>query len=133
MLAREELSAVTALGWVHLTLSTNSPVVVDLRADASSPGERLGLMGERVALAPHRRAEHFFAMATDLSLLLRTLEAGYVPGPEFAWLLYADAPPQANGTAPAGAEPLGAASQRVITEWAAATGKDLRSRGTRRR
>jgi hypothetical protein len=125
MLAREELAAVTALGWVHLTLSTNSPVVVDLRADASSPGERLELIGERVALAPHRRAEHFFAMATDLSLLLRTLEAGYISGPEFAWLLYADAPSQAAGAAPAGVEPIGAASRRVITEWSAATGRSM--------
>jgi hypothetical protein len=122
MLARDELGAATALGWVHLTLSTNSPVVGDLQADASSPGERLELIGERVALAPHRRAENFFAMATDLSLLLRTLEAGYVSGPEFAWLLYADAPPQSDGSVPAGAEPLGAASWRVITEWSAASG-----------
>ncbi|MFF2274507.1 hypothetical protein [Agromyces sp. NPDC058126] len=126
MLAREELAAATVLGWVHLTLSTNTPVIVDLRAEASSPGERLKLIGERVGLAPHTRSGSFLAMATELSLLLRTLEAGYVSGPQFAWLLYAQAQPPGTGPAPAGAQPLGAFSRRVITEWSAASGKDLK-------
>ena len=112
MLTREELTAVTALGWVHLTLSTNSPVVVDLRADASSPAERLELIGERVGLSPHSRSANFLAMADDLSLLLRTLEAGEVTAIGIS-----------TPTRRASVEPLAAAVRRVITEWSAATGR----------
>lgn len=126
MLAREELAAATVLGWIHLTLSTNTPVVMDLRADASSAGDRLRLIGERVGLAPHSRASSFFAMAGELSILLRVLEAGYVSGPGTAWLLYATQPPSGAGALPPGARPLGEESRRVITEWSAATGKNLK-------
>jgi predicted ATPase len=125
LIAREELAAATALGWIELSLSANTPVVVDLRAEATSAADRLRLIGERVGLAPHSRSGAFFAMAGDLSLLLRTLEAGYVSGPEFAWLLYSEQSPAAPPLPP-GAAPLGAESRRVITEWSAATGKDLK-------
>jgi hypothetical protein len=127
-LSREELSAVTALGWVDLTLSTNTPVVTDMRAQATSSADRLKIMGERVGLAPHSRASSFFAMAEDLSMLLRTLEAGYVSGPQYAWLLYAAGAPSGAPPLPAGAQPLSAESRRVITEWSAATGRDLKTR-----
>jgi len=127
VLSREELAATTVLGWMELTLSTNTPVVIDLRAQATSPADRLKIIGERVGLPPHSRASSFFSMAADLSLLLRTLEAGYVSGPQFAWILYRTAPPS-GATLPPGAAALGAESRRVITEWAAAAGKDLKVR-----
>lgn len=126
MLAREELAAATALGWIDLTLSSNTPVVLDLRAEASSPGDRLRLIGERVGLAAHTRSASFFAMASELSLLLRTLEAGFVTGPGYAWLLYSAAVPPGMTPPVGGAVPLGNEARRVITEWAAATGKDLK-------
>lgn len=125
LLAREELAAATAMGWIELTLSANSSVIVDLRAQATSAADRLRLIGERVGLSPHSRSSALLAMASDLSMLLRTLEAGYVSGPEFAWLLYSEQSPAAPPLPP-GAAPLGAQSRRVITEWSAATGKDLK-------
>lgn len=128
LLAREELAAVSALGWVELSLSANTPVVLDLRAEATNAGDRLQIIGQRVGMAPHSRAGSFFAMAEELSLLLRTLEAGYVSSSDFSWLLYADAPPPGAGQLPPGAVPLGVASRRVITEWSAASGKDLKAR-----
>lgn len=127
ILGREELAAVTALGWVELTLSANTPVVADLRAQATSPSDRLKIIGERVGMAPHSRAAPFFSMASEFSLLLRTLEAGYVSGPQFAWLLYSPTAPSGAPPLPAGAAPLSAESRRVITEWSAATGKDLKT------
>jgi len=57
-------------------------------------------------------------------VFLRTIESGLVAGPEFAWLLYLEQPPMGST-----ATPIGAESRRVITEWAAATGKDLKARG----
>jgi hypothetical protein len=51
-------------------------------------------------------------MAGDLSTLLRTIESGVVSGPVEAEILYDPTPPR-----------IGESSRRVITEWAAATGK----------
>ena len=128
LLAREELAAATALGWLELALSMNSPVVVDLRSQATSPADRLKLIGQRVGLAPHSKANSFFSMARELSVLLRTLEAGYVTGPGLAWLLYLNAPPVGAPALPPGAAPIGEESRRVITEWSAASGRDLKVR-----
>jgi hypothetical protein len=127
MLTREELAAATVLGWIELTLNADTPVVVDLRAHATSASDRLRLIGERVGLAPHTRSAALFAMAADLSVLLRVIESKVVSGPELAWVLYLE---QRPATAPAASPlPIGASSRRVITEWAAATGKDLKVRG----
>lgn len=125
LLAREELVAVTAMGWVDLTLSGNTPVVVNLRAEATSAGDRLRTIGERVGLPAHSRASSFFAMAAELSLFLRALEAGWVNSAGTAWLFYLAAPPP-GVVVPAGATPLGNEVRRVITEWSAASGRDLK-------
>jgi len=128
-LTREELAAATAMGWVELTLSIDTPVVLDLKAQATSAADRLRLIGERVGLAAHSQSAALFEMAADLSLLLRTLEARVVSGPEFAWVLYLEAPPSGTPTTPTPPTPIGGQVRRVITEWAAATGKDLKARG----
>ena len=126
MLAHEELAAATALGWADLTLSANTPIVVDLKAEATSAADRLQLIGERVGLSAHSKSAAFFAMSSDLSLFLRTIEAGIVTRPDLAWVLYLEQQP---ASAPLGSpNPIGAESRRVITEWAAATGKDLKTR-----
>ena len=128
-LSREELAAATALGWIDLTLTANSPVVLDLRADATSSAERLKLIGERVGLAPHSRSASLFAMANDMSTFLRTIESGIVSGPQFSWMLYLNAlPTPIPAGTPVGFVPIGNSSRRVITEWAAATGKELKQR-----
>ena len=49
-LARDELFHVSTMSWLHLTLSFNTPIVRDLKADATSPAERLQKIGERVGL-----------------------------------------------------------------------------------
>ena len=84
---REKLAATTAMGWVELTLSSNTPVVNDMRAHAASAADRLRVIGERVHLRPHSKANSFLGMAADLSLLLRALEAGWVTDRGRSWLL----------------------------------------------
>ena len=127
LLVREELAAATALGWIDLTLSANTPVVLDLLAEATSASERLRIIGERVGLSAHSKSAALFSMAGDLSRFLRVIESGVVSGPEVAWILYLDQPPGGNGfVAINPAQPIGDSSRRVITEWSAATGKDLK-------
>lgn len=123
MIAREELAASTVLGWAELTVSTNNPIVTDLGASATNPANRLQLIGERVGLPAHSKSAAFFSMAASLSKFLFTLENRLVTRPENAWILYLEQTPTGQT-----GEPIGAESRRVITEWAAATGKDLKSR-----
>jgi hypothetical protein len=115
LLAREELAAATVLGWVELTLSADTPVVLDLRAQATNHADRLQLMGQRVGMSPHSKASCFFSMAAELSDFLRVIETGVITGPNLAPLLYQQAAPA-----------IGIQTRRVITEWAAATGKNLK-------
>ena len=126
MLRREELSAVTALGWAELTVAIDSPVVRDLKASGSSAAERLRLIGDRVGLSPHSKAAAFFSMANEISLLLRTIEAGVVSDASNAWVLYALQSPPPTLAVPNPPKPIGVATRRVITEWAAASGKNLK-------
>ena len=121
MLRREELAAVTALGWAELTVAFDSPIVQDLVAQGSSAGERLRLMGERVGMKPHSKSAAFFSMASEISILLRMIEAGTVRDANLAWLLYAL--PSSPTQTP---RPIGVETRRVITEWAAASGKNLK-------
>jgi len=123
MLRREELSAVTALGWADLTLAFNTSVVIDLKAIGASAGDRLRLIGERVGLPAHGKSAAFFSMASEASKLLRTLESGIITDANMAWILYA-LPSGATGSD----VPIGAETRRVITEWAAATGRNLKER-----
>jgi hypothetical protein len=128
MLGREELAAATAMGWAELTVSSNTPVVNDLRAQAASAADRLQVIGDRVQLPPHSKATSFFGMAAELSLLLRALEAGWVTDSGQSWLLYQTVVPPNVPPLPPGVNPLGTEVRRVITEWAAASGRDLKQR-----
>jgi hypothetical protein len=67
-------------------------------------------------------------MAADLSLLLRAIEAGWVTDSGRSWLLYQTVTPPNVPPPPPGVNPLGTEVRRVITEWAAASGRDLKSR-----
>lgn len=124
-LAREELAAATALSWLYFTLDTNSAIVEDLRATATNASDRLKLIGAKVGLPAHSKTSSLISMADDLSLLLRTIESNLIPSPDFAYVLYKDGViPNTN------VKLLGSTSRRVITEWSAATGRDLKSRKT---
>ena len=121
LLSREELAAATALGWIELTLSADTPVVLDMRAQATAASDRLQLIAQKVGMAAHSKAASFFSMAQELSTFLRFIESGAVAGPQFSWQLYLQqVPVGVVGVA------IGNDTRRVITEWAAATGKDLK-------
>lgn len=118
-LARDELFHVSTMGWFHLTLSFNTPIVRSLGAEATSPAERLQKIGDRVGLPAHSRSDSYFHLAADMSLILREMEMG----------TFNDA---TNGV-PAlfQLEPtpsvFQAAMQGIITHWTIATGRDLKT------
>ena len=112
---REELWYSSTLDWMHLTLSFNTPIVHDLKAEANSAAERLQKIGERVGLPAHSRSDSYFRLATNMSLILRELELGTFNDP--------------NGGAPALFQTgvFQAAMQEIITHWSIATGRDVKA------
>jgi hypothetical protein len=125
-LAREELSAATLLGWAELTFNYNSPIVSDTGSQGTNEATRLMNLGGKVNMAPHSKSSALFSLAAPLSLFLRTIESGVVSGPQFAWVLYLETQPP--GAPPGSPAPIGAESRRVITEYSAATQRDLKLR-----
>jgi hypothetical protein len=109
------------MSWLHLTVEFDSPIVVDLKATASSPEERLRLIGERVGVPAHGKSESYFRMAEPLSRILRLLETGVFNTPASAPTLYARPAP------PAPANPIADDMMTIITHWSIATGRDMKA------
>ena len=86
--AREEFRAVALMSWLHLAVMFNSPVVVDLRAEASSPELRLAKIAERVGIKPHPESQALFLLAQPASFLMIAIEQGIFNGPLGAQSLY---------------------------------------------
>lgn len=119
-IAREEFVSVATMSWFHLTVEVDSPIVVDLRAEASDPAERLARLADAVGMKPATRARELFELSELLSGLLRSIELGIFNNGAGARTLYAD---------------LGAANQalrtdmnRIIDLWQSATGERVKDR-----
>jgi hypothetical protein len=117
-LSREEFVFVTMFSWFHLTVEFDSPIVRDLKAEATSPEERLRKIGERVGLPAHAKSESYFVLAEAMSRLLIDIEMGLFNDPANVRALYAPPPPD---------NPLRADVMNVITHWSLATGRDLKA------
>lgn len=113
-LSFEEFRFTAMMSWFHLAVLFNTSVVLDLRADASSPEQRLCNIAERVGMAPHPKARALFALAQPFSTLLRWIEAGLGDLPAGAQQLYMNA------------NLLGIA-QAVIGQYSQAMGLDLKA------
>jgi hypothetical protein len=116
LLAREEFAYVTVLSWFHLTLQTNTPIVIDLKAESTSPAERLALLGQRVGLHPSQRARELFDLSEPMSSLLRAIEVGSFDDAGTAAALFDDT------TA------LGLEMREIINQWQSATGERVKER-----
>jgi hypothetical protein len=113
-LAREEFVFVATMSWFHLTLLFDSPIVRDLKAEATSPDQRLERIGDRVTLAPHPKSESYFKLAEPLSRILIAIESGLFNSPGNAPALYAPGALRDD-------------MMTVITHWSTATGRDLKA------
>jgi hypothetical protein len=89
-LAREEFAYVTMLNWFHLTVDTDTSLIVDLQAQASSTADRLGALGQKVGITPALRSRELFDLAEPMSTLLRGIELGLFDTEETAKTLFTD-------------------------------------------
>jgi hypothetical protein len=108
-LTREEFDAITLLSWFHLTLLFNTSILRDLRAEAAGVSDRLRLLGQKVGMAPHSRADAFIQLAQPLSIILRAIEFDLVP--DAASLYFGG---------------FTADMLTIITQWSIATGQNLK-------
>lgn len=115
-LSREEFNAVATMSWFHLTVDFDSPIVKDLRAEGSSPDQRLRKVAERVGIPAHGRAEDFFRIAEPISELLIQIEHGTYNDEAAVPALY---------TRPS---PVQRVMSDIITHWSIATGRSMKAR-----
>jgi hypothetical protein len=114
-LDRHEFVHVAAFSWLYLALLRDWPIIRQLKAEGSSPYERLRSLAARVSLAPHSRTEQFFALADSLPVLLRVIETGRLNDIGLVPALYRPGPNRLR-------ELVGS----VITNWSIATGRDIK-------
>ena len=74
-LAREEFATVALMSWLTVTVAADTPIVVALNAQASSPADRLAIIAQRVGMKPAPRSRELFELAELMSLILRMIEA----------------------------------------------------------
>ena len=112
-LAREELSCVNTMGWFHLTVNTNTPIVEDLKAVASSPADRLAAIGQRVGMKPAARSRELLQLAEPMSRILRAIELRTFDTPGAAEQLFKDPTISRDMT-------------NLIDNWQSATGERVK-------
>ena len=118
-LAREEFVHVTTMSWFHLTLETDTPIVVDLKAEATNPADRLATIAARVGMSPAARAYELFELTDLMSSLLRAIELGLFDRGEDAETLYLPI---------VGNEGVVRDMNRIIDLWQSATGDRVKDR-----
>jgi hypothetical protein len=122
-LSREEFRAVALMSWLHLAVMYDSPIVVDLKATASSPEQRLAKLGDRVGIKPHSKAKPLFDLAQPFSYLMQAIETGKFNNSNNAALFYKVV----------GNNVLEANAEVVIDQYSLATGRDLKASSVNQR
>ena len=113
-LAREEFAYVTMINWFHLTIDTDTSVIVDLQAQASNAADRLGALGQKVGITPALRSRELFDLAEPMSTLLRGIELGLFDTEDTAATLFT------------GKNNLVSDARAVINNWQSATGERVK-------
>jgi hypothetical protein len=116
LLAREEFVHATVLSWFHLTLQSDTPIIIDLKANASSPADRLARLAERLGMSPAARSRELIDLAEPMSSLLRAIELGTFSNATAASTLHTP------GTV------LEAEMRNTINNWQSATGERVKDR-----
>ena len=84
------------MSWFHLTVDSDLPIIQDLRAQATSPEERLFKIAQRVGLPAHGLSKSYFDIADSISRILIEIETGIFNDPAAAPALYTPARAEAD-------------------------------------
>jgi transcriptional regulator with XRE-family HTH domain len=115
-LSREEFAAVAMMSWFHLTVESDTAVVLDLRAQATSEAQRLFKIAQLVGVPAHGLAGSYFDIADSVSRILLLIETGI-----FAVIPNAVAALYTPGSA------LERLMRAIITHWSIITGRDMKA------
>jgi hypothetical protein len=118
-LSREEFVFVSMLSWFHLTVDSDLPIIQDLRAQATSPEERLFKIAQRVGLPAHGLSKNYFDIADSISRILILIETGLLNDADAAPALYT---PAQDGGGP------DVAMRTIIRHWSIITGREMKAR-----
>jgi hypothetical protein len=120
-LSREEFAAAAMMSWFHAVISDPPhPIVEDLRAQATSPEERLFKIAQRVGYSAHGLSKSYFEVAEPLSRLLIAIEQGTFNNPNAVPALYTPTPGPANL--------LARDTDTIKTHWSIIRGRDVKAR-----
>jgi hypothetical protein len=115
-LSREEFTYVAMMSWFHLTVESDSAVVVDLRAQATSAEQRLYKIAQLVGVPAHGLSGSYFDIADSISRILLLIETGiFAALPNAVTALYTP------GSA------LERFMRTIITHWSIITGRDMKA------
>ena len=118
-LSREEFVFVSWMSWFHLTVDSDLEIIRDLRAQATSPEERLFKIAQRVGLPAHGLSKSFFDIADSISRILIEIETGIFTDPAAVPALYT---PAVGGGGP------NEAMLTIIRHWSIITGREMKAR-----
>jgi hypothetical protein len=78
--SRTEYDAVVMADWFMHAISYNSPIVVEMGAEAVSAAERLNILGRKVGMSPSSKTSSFLELAPLMATLLRIIELDEIDG-----------------------------------------------------
>lgn len=118
-LSREEFNAVCTMSWFHVAIADQQhPIVTALKAEASSPEERLFKIAQRVGHPAHGLAKSYFEIAEPLSRVLIAIE-------EDRFKQVAAVPALYNPNVAGG---LAADTDLIKTHWSIIRGRDVKAK-----
>lgn len=123
-LAREEFWCVATMSWFHHTIAFDSPIVKDLKAEGTSPAERLQIIGERVKLPASSKSENYIHLAENMSTILLKIEEGAFNDASQAPLLYKL---YLKDTDTSEKNIISDHMKTIISHWSQATGRDMKA------
>jgi hypothetical protein len=103
------------MSWFHLTVEFDSPIVIDLRAEASSSAQRLQKIAAKVGVPVLEKSQSFFDLADPMSRILTMIETGAFNSAVTVSALYTPGVIQDD-------------IRIILTHWSIATGRDLKTR-----
>jgi hypothetical protein len=102
------------MSWFHLTVESDSAVVRDLRAQATSAEQRLFKIAQVVGVPAHGLSGSYFDIAESISRILLLIEIGISRLPNAVKTFYTPGDVERQ-------------MRTIITHWSIITGRDMKA------